>query len=146
MKNELKSTKLSEIKRDWHLMDAEDKVLGRMATEVAVLLMGKKKSYYVSYLDCGDFVVVINSEKIKVTGKKEEKKAYYRYSGYPGGLKETVLKKMRQEHPERILYLAVTNMLPKNKLRSLRLARLKIFAGKNHPYEDKFTKSEKSKK
>jgi large subunit ribosomal protein L13 len=136
MRTKIRPTKKSEIKRDWHLIDAKGKILGRLASEIAQLLMGKKKPYFVPHLDCGDYVVVINASQIKVTGKKEEKKTYTRYTGYPGGLKITTLGKLRKEHPERIIELAVKNMLPKNKLQDLRMARLKVFAGEEHPYKN----------
>jgi len=136
MKTKIKPTKKNEIERDWHLIDAKGKILGRLASEIAQLLIGKKKPYFVSHLDCGDYVVVINAGQIKVTGKKESQKKYSRYSGYPGGLKVTTLGKLRKEHPERIIELAVKNMLPKNKLRDQRMARLKVFAGEEHPYKN----------
>jgi large subunit ribosomal protein L13 len=137
MITKIKSTKLAEIKREWHLINAADKVLGRTACEIAELLIGKRKSYFVNYLDCGDYVVVINAQKIRVTGKKEKEKTYDSYSGYPGGHKVTTLEKLRESHPERIIELAVKNMLPKNKLRDQRMARLKVFPGGEHPYKDK---------
>lgn len=137
MKTKIKPTKKSEIKREWHLIEAKGKILGRLATQIAELLMGKSKPYWVPYLDCGDYVVVVNASQIKVTGKKEKEKTYTRYSGYPGGLKITTLGKLRREHPERIIELAVRNMLPKNKLQDPRMTRLKVFAGEDHPYKDK---------
>ncbi|MDP3954795.1 MAG: 50S ribosomal protein L13 [bacterium] len=133
------STKTQDIKREWHLFDADDKILGRLATELAEVLMGKNKVYFARHLDIGDFVVVINAKKVKVTGKKEKAKIYYHHSGYPGGLKETPLGKMRQEHPERIIEHAVSGMLPKNKLRDKMMARLKVFAGEEHSFKDKFS-------
>lgn len=138
MQTKLKPTKKNKIKRGWHLVDVKDRVLGRLASQIAEFLMGKRKPYFVPYLDCGDYVVVINAAKVIVTGKKEKEKKYYRYSGYPGGLKIIPLTKLRQEHPERIIEFAVRNMLPKNKLRDLRMRRLKVFAGPDHPYKDKF--------
>jgi len=137
MITKIKSTKLAEIKREWHLVDVADKILGRKASEIAVLLIGKRKPYFVNYLDCGDYVVVVNAQKIKVTGKKEKEKTYDSYSGYPGGHKITTLDKLRATHPERIIELAVKNMLPKNKLRDQRMDRLKVFPGEKHPYKDK---------
>lgn len=133
-----KPTKQSEIKRDWHLFDAKDQILGRLATEIAGVLMGKAKPYFVCHLDCGDFVVVVNAKNIRVTGKKEKQKNYYRYSGYPGGLKRETLDQLRQKHPERIIFEAVKGMLPQNKLRDRMLTRLYVFAGSEHPYQDKF--------
>lgn len=138
MERRIKPTKASQILRKWHLVDAKDKIIGRLASQITVLLLGKNKPYFVNYLDCGDYVVVINAQEIKSTGKKERNKIYTRYSGYPGGLKVTNLEKLRKEHPERIIEFAVKNMLPKNKLRSLRMARLKVYAGTDHPYKDKF--------
>lgn len=146
MKNKIESTKASEIKRSWHLVDVKDKVLGRVASEISGLLIGKSKPYYVSYLDCGDYVVVINAAKVKTTGRKEVQKKYYAYSGYPGGLKTTLLKDLRKTHPERIIEFAVKNMLPKNKLQNLMMRRLKVFAGEEHSYTDKLeVKSQKLK-
>jgi len=134
------SPKAKEIKREWHLIDAKDKILGRLATQIAQLLMGKSKPYFTRHLDCGDYVVVINAKEVKVTGKKEKQKIYYRHSGYPGGLKETPLWMLREKHPERIIIHAVSGMLPKNKLRARVLTRLKVQAEEEHPYQDKFKK------
>lgn len=134
----IQSTKLAQIKRDWHLFNAEDQILGRLATEIAQLLMGKSKPYFVRHLDCGDYVVVINAQKVKVTGKKEEQKIYYRHSGYPGGFRQDTLKKWRSEKPEEIILHAVRGMLPQNKLRDRMLKRLRVFPGGEHPHEDKF--------
>lgn len=132
------ATKITDIKRNWHLVDAKDKVSGRLATEVARLLMGKNKTYFVRNLDCGDYVVVINAKEVLLTGKKEKQKMYYRHSGYPGGLRTIPVERMRKEHPERIIEHAVRGMLPQNKLRDRMLMRLKVFAGEKHPYQDKF--------
>lgn len=131
------ATKITDIKRNWHLVDAKDKVSGRLATEVARLLMGKNKTYFVRNLDCGDYVVVINAQEVKFTGKKEKQKMYYRHSGYPGGLRTIPVERMRKEHPERIIEHAVAGMLPQNKLKDRMLKRLKVFAGEEHPYGDK---------
>jgi len=131
-------TRLSEIKRDWHIVDIRGKILGRMATEIARLLMGKGKPYFAKNLDCGDFVVVINASKVSVTGKKETDKVYTRYSGYPSGLKRIRLEEMREKKPEEIIRHAVSGMLPKNKLRASMLRRLYVFSGEQHPYENKF--------
>lgn len=140
----IKSTKSSQVKRNWHFLDAKDQILGRLATRAAQLLMGKGKPYFVRYLDCGDYVVVVNAQKVKVTGKKEEQKMYYRHSGYPGGFRQDPLRKWREEKPERIIMHAVRGMLPQNKLRDRMLKRLKVFPGENHPYGDKLkTKNEK---
>ena len=138
MKDATVSTKLSDIRRVWHLFDAEGKILGRMASEIAQILMGKSKPYFVSNLDCGDYVVVVNAEKIKVTGNKEIRKKYSRHSGYPGGLREETLMELRKRNPVDIVRFAVLGMLPQNKLQDRMLTRLFIFAGKEHPYGDKF--------
>jgi len=136
-----KPVKAKEIKRDWHLIDASSKILGRLAPEIVKLLQGKHKRNYVPYLDMGDYVVVINAKKVIVSGKKADQKIYTRYSGYPGGLKEISFNKLLEEKPEEIVKRAVSGMLPKNKLRKKRLARLYVFADENHPFADKFKNS-----
>lgn len=133
-----KPTKISEVKRDWHLLDVRGEILGRVATKIAPLLMGKGKSYFTRNLDCGDFVVVINVSGIKVTGKKEELKKYRHHSGYPGGFKEETLKELRQRDPRLVLIHAVRGMLPQNKLRDRMLKRLHPFVGEEHSYKEKF--------
>lgn len=133
-----KPAKTSKVKRVWHLIDAQDQILGRTATKIARLLSGKDKVEYVPYFDLGDHVVIINAGEIAVTGKKERQKIYYRYSGYPGGLKAETLRELRERRPEEIIRRAVKGMLPKNKLQKPMLARLHIFAGAEHPYQDKF--------
>ena len=130
--------KAKEVKRGWQLFDAKDKILGRLATDIAMTLMGKKKRDYSPHMDNGDNVVVINAAFIKVTGKKEEQKKYYRHSGYPGGFKEISYKQMKATHPERILELAVKRMLPTNRLRDKRMARLIISLDETNPKEGKF--------
>jgi large subunit ribosomal protein L13 len=135
--NKTHSTKAAEIERKWHLVDLEGQVLGRVASQIAAALMGKDKPYFTYHLDCGDYVVVINSQKIKVTGKKGKQKKYFRHSGYPGGFREISFKKQIEKDPTKIIRHAVAGMLPKNKLRKKRLARLKIFTGGEHPYGDK---------
>lgn len=130
-------TRAKEIKRKWHLIDAKGKILGRLATKVAKLLIGKEKHYFAPYLDCGDFVVVINAKKVSISGKKEKQKIYTHYSLYPGGLKKEVLGHLRERKPEEIIYHAVSRMLPKNKLRKKRLKRLFIYPEKRYPYEKK---------
>jgi large subunit ribosomal protein L13 len=132
------ATKAEEIKRDWHLIDAKDEILGRMAVRIASLLMGKEKVYLVNYLDCGDYVVVINAEKVQLTGRKKEQNIFYRHSGYPGGFKEVPFQTQMAKDPTQIIRHAVSGMLPKNKHRDERLSRLKIFAGNKHHFEDKF--------
>ena len=136
-----KPVKAKEIKRDWHLIDASSKILGRLAPEIVKVLQGKHKRNYVPYLDMGDYVVVINAKKVIVSGKKADQKIYTRYSGYPGGLKEISFNKLLEEKPEEIVKRAVSGMLPKNKLRKKRLARLYVFADENHPFADKFKNS-----
>lgn len=131
------ATKVSEIKRAWHLVNVKDQTLGRIASEIAQHLMGKKKAYFVRNLDCGDYVVVINAKEVKVTGNKERQKNYYRHSGYPGGFKVETLKELRGRKPEAIITHAVKGMLPNNKLRDRMLKRLFVFAGEEHKYEDK---------
>lgn len=131
-------TKASEIKREWHLIDLSGKILGRSATEIARFLIGKHKPYFTANLDCGDYVVAINAEKVEVSGKKAVSKLYYRHSGYPGGFKQIPYQRLMEKNPARIIELAVSGMLPKNKLRSIRLRRLKVFAAGDHPYKDRF--------
>ncbi|NJM05125.1 50S ribosomal protein L13 [Candidatus Gracilibacteria bacterium] len=128
------SQKASEVQRDWLVVDATDRVLGRLATQIATLLRGKHKPTFTPSMDGGDFVIVVNCEKIRVTGRKEEQKIYYRHSGYPGGLKATPYKMMRAKHPDRILRLAVKNMLPKSRLGRQQLGKLRIYAGPTHPH------------
>ena len=135
-----RATKAKEIKRDWHLMDAQGQILGRLAVNIAALLMGKNKPVLVPYLDGGDYVVVINAAKVEVTGRKHDNKLYYRHSGYPGGFKKVTFSQQMAKDPTEIIRQAVEGMLPKNKLRDQRLARLKIFVDKEHNYEDKFKK------
>lgn len=129
-----------EIVRKWHLVNAKDEVLGRIASKIAGFLMGKNKATYSAHMDSGDFVVVTNSEKVVLTGEKREQKVYRGHSGYPGGFKEVTCEKMSKEHPERIIQHAVSGMLPDNRLKQDRIARLKIFKGEQHSYEDRFNK------
>ncbi len=124
-----------DVQREWYLVDATGKTLGRLASEIAKILMGKHKPTYTPHVDGGDFVVVINAEKIHATGKKLNQKIYYRHTGYPGGLKETTLREMLQKKPEEVIRLAVRGMLPKNKLRDRRMKRLKVYAGPGHPHK-----------
>jgi large subunit ribosomal protein L13 len=128
-------TKASEIQRSWLLVDAQDRPLGRVASEIAKLLMGKHKPYYEPHLDTGDFVVVVNAEKVYVQPKKKIQKIYYRHSGYPGGLKATPLAEMLARKPEEVLRIAVRGMLPKNSLGRKMLRKLKIYAGSEHPHQ-----------
>ena len=125
----------SDLRPVWHVMDAEGKILGRLASEIATLLQGKHKPIYVSHLNTGDFVIVVNAEKIRVTGKKLEQKVYYRHSGYHGGLKEQTLSELMSRKPTRAIRQAVKGMLPKNIMGRRMLARLKLYAGASHPHE-----------
>ena len=134
-----RSTKGNEIKRNWYVVDVQGKILGRIATEIAQLLMGKAKPYFVRHLDCGDFVVVINASSIVTTGKKDVQKIYTSYSGYPGGLKKVSLGEMKKKNPGEVVRHAVSGMLPQNKLRDQMLTRLFIYADANHPHKDKLT-------
>ncbi|MCJ7826409.1 50S ribosomal protein L13 [Patescibacteria group bacterium] len=133
----IKSTKAKDITRRWHIVDVKGKTIGNAATDIAVLLMGKDKPNFVRHLDCGDFVVVINSKYVESTGKKEKEKLYGRYSGYPGGLKQKALWQVRQENPNEIIRHAVWGMLPTNKLRDRLVTRLYIYPDESHPYKDK---------
>jgi large subunit ribosomal protein L13 len=128
------ATKESDIKREWHIIDASDKILGRLATQVASLLMGKHKPIFSRNLDTGDFVVVINADKIRVTGNKAKQKLYYRHSGYPGGLKSISLEKMMQTKPTRVIELAVKGMLPHNRLGAKMIKKLRVYVGDTHPH------------
>ena len=136
------ATKLSEVKREWHLVDIKGKTLGRISTEIAHKLMGKPKPYFVRNLDCGDYVVVVNAKEVKVTGKKETGKKYYRHSGYPGGFKAETLEDVRKDKPEEIIRHAVAGMLPQNKLKAKMLKRLRVFAGEEHAFTDKLKNKE----
>lgn len=131
--------KASEVSRAWHLLDANDKVLGRLASEIAIFLMGKHKPTYSAHMDSGDFVVVLNADKIAVTGRKELLKVYYGHSGYPGGFKEVAYAQVKRENPTRILELAVRRMLPVNRLRDERMARLRLIVGGENPYHGQTT-------
>lgn len=126
--------KADQIQRSWYLVDATDMVLGRLSTQVASILRGKNKPYFSPHLDTGDYVVVINADKIKLTGNKENKKMYDRYSGYPGGRTEISYKRMKAEKPEEIIIHAVKGMLPKNVLGRQIIQKLKVYAGANHPH------------
>ena len=138
--SQTKSTKISEIKREWHLIDVKEKILGRMASDIALLLMGKGKTNFVRNLDCGDYVVVLNAKTVKVTGNKESLKKYFRHSGYPGGFKAEALADLRNRNPEEIIRHAVAGMLPQNKLKASMLKRLYVFPEEQHIYKDKFNK------
>ena len=127
--------KPGEVEREWLLVDATDLVLGRLATQLATILKGKHKPTYTPHVDTGDFIVVINADKVRVTGNKAEQKVYYRHSQYPGGLKETSYKRMMEKHPERIIEKAVKGMLPKNTLGRAMGMKLKVYAGAEHPHQ-----------
>lgn len=126
--------KQGEIERKWFVIDAKDKVLGRIAVETARILRGKHKPQFTPHCDNGDFVIIINAEKIKLTGKKLQDKMYYHHSGYQGGLKTTSAEKMLKEKPSKMFWLAVRGMLPKNTLGRSQLTKLKVYAGENHPH------------
>jgi large subunit ribosomal protein L13 len=129
-----KVLKKADINRKWYVVDATNKILGRFATRIARILTGKNKPQYTPHVDCGDFVVVLNADKFRVTGKKMEDKIYYSHSMYPGGLKAISLKLMLEKQPRKIIYKAVSGMLPKNRLRDRRLTRLKIYLSSEHPH------------
>lgn len=129
------STKLSDIERRWWLVDASDKTLGRLASEVAGLLKGKHKPTYSPHLDVGDYVVVINACKVRVTGRKPTQKMYYRHSQYPGGLKRVSLAKMMENHPTRVIEHAVKGMLPHNRLGNAMFKKLRVYSGPDHPHQ-----------
>ena len=131
---ETKSYKSSNVKKNWHLVDAEDKVLGRLAVKIATILSGKDKAQYSPNADLGDFVVVVNAEKVKVTGNKFSQKNYYHHTGYPGGLKTKSFEKMQEDSPEKIIEKAVKGMLPKNKLANQIIKKLKVYSGSVHPH------------
>lgn len=135
MNNKTYATKKSDINRQWHLFDARGKTLGRLSSRIAPLLIGKNKVKYAPYLDMGDHVVVINAEKVAVTGKKDKKKVYYRHSRYPGHLKEETLGELRERAPEKLIERAVKRMLPVNRLRDARMSRLRVYAGTEHPHQ-----------
>ncbi len=128
------TAKPADIKRDWHLIDAADKTLGRLSVRAARLLMGKHKPEYTPGQDTGDFVVVINAEKVRFTGKKAEQKMYYRHSGYPGGFRSISLEKLMEQHPTRALEHAVNGMLPHTRLGARMRKRLRVYAGAEHPH------------
>jgi large subunit ribosomal protein L13 len=130
--------KSKDINRKWHLIDADGKVLGRISTEIARLLIGKHKKEYSPYLDMGDYVVVTNVEKVILTGKKELQKVYRKHSGYPGGFKEIAFSKIKSQNPKKIFEMAVGGMLPDNRLKKNRINRLKLVIGGNNPFESKF--------
>ena len=123
------------VRHDWYVVDAEGQTLGRLASRIAPILKGKHKPTYTPHLDCGDFVVIVNAEKIRVTGRKLDQKLYHRHSGYPGGLTSITRRDQLDRHPERVLYAAVKGMLPKNKLGRRLIKKLKVYAGDSHPHQ-----------
>lgn len=128
------SAKAHEIERQWFVVDAQGKTLGRLSTEIATILRGKHKPIYTPHVDCGDYVIVINADRIHVTGKRLDQKIYYRHSGYIGGLKEITLRRMLEKHPERVIELAVKGMLPKTRLGRVMFKKLKVYAAPTHPH------------
>ncbi|RCV51465.1 50S ribosomal protein L13 [Marinitenerispora sediminis] len=129
------SPKPSDVQRQWHVIDASDLVLGRLASHVATLLRGKHKPYYAPHIDTGDFVIVVNAEKVALTGNKLEQKRAYRHSGYPGGLRSVAYSELLAKHPERAIEKAVKGMLPKNSLGRQMAKKLKVYAGAEHPHQ-----------
>lgn len=129
------TAKEAAASREWYVVDAAGMTLGRLATQIATVLKGKHKPMFTPHLDCGDFVIVINAEKVRVTGRKLEQKFYYRYSGYPGGLKAISLRDQLTRHPERVIEAAVKGMLSRNKLRRQLIRKLKVYAGPEHPHQ-----------
>ncbi|MDA8325361.1 MAG: 50S ribosomal protein L13 [Nitrospiraceae bacterium] len=129
-----RSAKKSEIEQKWYVVDAKDLVLGRLASRIAVYLRGKHKAIFTPHVDTGDFVVVVNAERVKLTGKKLEQKVYYRHSNYPGGLKSETAKSLLARRPEQVLVSAVSGMLPKNRLGRQMIKKLKVYSGPEHPH------------
>ncbi len=129
------SAKAEDIERKWFVVDAQGQTLGRLATRIATVLRGKHKPVYTPHMDCGDYVIVVNADKIQVTGHKLEQKTYYRHSGYPGGLRQVSLRRQLQIHPDRVIEAAVRGMLPHNRLGRKMFKKLKIYAGPTHPHE-----------
>lgn len=125
----------TNLQRNWYVLDAADVVLGRLATKAAMMLMGKHKPTYTPFIDTGDHVVIVNADKVRLTGDKENQKIYRTHSGYPGGLKETQAKRMRQRRPERMLELAIQGMLPKSKMGKQMYRKLNVYAGPKHPHQ-----------
>ena len=138
---ETRSIRADEISREWFIVDAEGQTLGRLASEIAQIIRGKKKPFFTPHMDMGDFVVVVNAEKVKVTGNKEKDKTYFRHSGYPGGVTQISLRKVRQDYPERIITNAVKGMLPHNRLGRQLLTHLKVYSGTEHPHSAQLPKT-----
>jgi len=129
------SAREQDVQHDWYVVDAQGQTLGRLATQVATILRGKNKPSYTPHVDCGDYVVVVNAEKVHVTGQKMAQKKYYRHSGYPGGLKEVTLRDQLDKFPNRVIEAAVRGMLPHNRLGRRMFKKLKVYAGPDHPHE-----------
>jgi large subunit ribosomal protein L13 len=129
------TAKQAEIERGWYVVDAQGQTLGRLASKIAPILKGKHKPIYTPHLDCGDFVIVVNAEKVRVTGRKLDQKFYHRHSGYPGGLTSISLRDQLEKNPERVLQAAVRGMLPKNRLGRRMIKKLKVYAGDDHPHQ-----------
>ncbi len=138
---ETTSIRADEISREWFIVDAEGQTLGRLASEIAQIIRGKKKPFFTPHMDMGDFVVVVNAEKVKVTGNKEKDKTYFRHSGYPGGVTQISLRTVRQDYPERIITNAVKGMLPHNRLGRQLLTHLKVYSGADHPHAAQLPKT-----
>ena len=138
---ETRSIRANEISREWFIVDAEGQTLGRLASEIAQIIRGKKKPFFTPHMDMGDFVVVVNAEKVKVTGNKEKDKTYFRHSGYPGGVTQINLRTVRQDYPERIITNAVKGMLPHNRLGRQLLTHLKVYSGADHPHAAQLPKT-----
>lgn len=134
----MKSVKPKDIKHDWHLIDAKGKVLGRLCSEVAEILMGKTKNYYTPNLDTGDYVVIINAEKVYLSGKKEEQKKYYRHSGYPGGLYTRTASQQREIRPEHLIRHSIEGMLPKTNMGRTMIKKMFVYVGDKNPHANKF--------
>lgn len=126
--------KTADVQRDWYVVDATDQVLGRLSTQIATLLRGKHKPTFTPHIDGGDFVVVVNADKVRVTGRKADQKMYYRHSGYPGGFKQVPYRRMLASHPDRIIRFAVKGMIPKTRLGRQIMSKLKVYAGPAHPH------------
>jgi large subunit ribosomal protein L13 len=137
------SVKSGEIERQWHVIDASGKTLGRLASEAAVVLLGKNKATFSNHINVGDYVVVVNAAKVKVTGKKDTQKMYYRHSNYPGGLRSVRYSDMLKTHPDRVITFAVKGMIPRNRLGRQIMGRLKVYAGEDHPHKAQLGKAEK---
>lgn len=135
------SAKANEVEPNWHVIDADGVPMGRLASQVATMLQGKHRPTYTPHVLTGDFVIIVNAEKVGVTGRKASTKVYYRYSGYPGGLRETSFRETITKHPERVIRHAVRGMLPKNSLGRRMLKRMKVYAGPDHPHEAQVTGS-----